>query len=279
MTRVVGVVPAAGVGSRMWPYRAPKELLQVGYANVPGVPTGPMGGGPEGLGGGEIQRLIPRAAIEHTLQAMRRGGIDSAFVVVSASKWEIARYLGCGEHLAMTLAYLCQDEPQGMPHAINLVRPFAAGATVCLGMPDTMVEPLDCYEALLAAHHAWRADLTLGVFDTDEPHCLAPVVLDPRTLRVLDIVDKPEVPPVANTWGIAAWAPSFTDLLHDFVVARGEPGAELLLSEAFLAAAHAGLRVFGLPFEAGAYHDIGSPANLIRARARWEASQHQPAGR
>lgn len=266
MTRIFGIVPAAGVGSRMWPYRAPKELIQVGYAAVPGL-------------SGDPQHVIPQAAIEHTLRAMRGGGIDSAFVVVSASKWEIARYLGSGGHLLMTLSYLCQDEPRGMPHAIDLLRPFATDSTVCLGMPDTIIEPLDCYATLLAAHHARRADLTLGVFDTEEPHCLAPVVLDPGTHQVLDIVDKPEVPPVANTWGIAAWSPAFTGLLHDFVAAGAEPGVELLLSDAFLTAVHAGLRVFGVPFATGAYHDIGSPTNLIRARARWESAAHQRAER
>jgi len=250
----------------MWPYRAPKELIQVGYAAVPGLPAGP-------------QRLIPQASIEYTLKAMRRGGIHSVCVVVSASKWEIARYLGSGEHLALTLTYLCQDEPKGMPQAIDLFRPFATDATVCLGMPDTIVEPLDCYETLLAAHHTRQADLTLGIFDTDEPHCLAPVILDPGTQHVLDIVDKPEVAPVANTWGIVAWSPAFTELLHDFVAAGDELGGELLLSDAFLAAVHAGLRVYGVPFEAAAYHDIGSPSNLIRARARWEYAAYEQAER
>jgi len=254
------------MGSRMWPYRAPKELIQVGYAAVAGVPDGP-------------ERLIPQAAIDHVLRAMRHGGVDSAFVVVSPSKWEIPKYLGCGEHLAMTLAYLWQDQPRGMPHAIDLARPFAADATVCLGMPDTIVEPPDCYETLLAEHRAQRSDLTLGLFDTDEPHALAPVVLDPRSRRVLDIVDKPKNPPVANTWGIAAWSPAFTQLLHEFVAAGAGLGVELLLSEAFLAAVRAGLRVFGVPFEGSAYHDIGSPANLIRARARLDTAQLQTAER
>ena len=31
-----GIVPAAGVGSRLSPYRAPKELIQIGYRPVDG---------------------------------------------------------------------------------------------------------------------------------------------------------------------------------------------------------------------------------------------------
>ncbi len=187
MAGALGVVPAAGTGSRLWPYRAPKELVQVGYRAVPGDPS---------------DRLLPMAAVEHVLHALRGGGVTDAAVVLSPDKFEVFRYLGSGHHLGMDLAYLCQEAPLGMPHAIDLAGPFLAGRTVCMGMPDTVVEPDDCFAHLLDFHARERADLSLGVFPTDDPRALAPVLLDPAG-RVLAIVDKPEVPPAANTWGIA----------------------------------------------------------------------------
>src|SRR5690606_29001759 len=132
-----GVVPAAGVGARMLPYRAAKELIQVGYRMVDGRP-------------------LPRAAVEHVLGAMRAGGVDRIMVVLSPEKWELFRYLGAGRQLGVELAYLCQEEPLGMPHALDLATPFVAGGTVCLGMPDTIVTPPDCYARLLAFHEAQR---------------------------------------------------------------------------------------------------------------------------
>lgn len=259
----IGIVPAAGVGARLAPYRAPKELIQVGYRSVDG-------------------RQLPMAAIEHVLTSMRAGGVDRAFVVLSPAKWDVFRYLGPGEHLRMDLAYLCQEAALGMPHALDLAAPFLAGRTVCMGMPDTIVSPPDCFARLLALHDATRADLSLGVFPVTEPQAFAPVVIEPGSHRVLAIADKPEDPPALNTWGIATWSPVFTELLHGFVATapdRGTAGGELLLSDAFMAAVASGLRVHALAFESGEYHDIGNPANLVHARARLETTDSVLAGR
>jgi glucose-1-phosphate thymidylyltransferase len=257
----LGIVPAAGVGSRLSPYRAPKELIQVGYRSVNG-------------------QLLPKAAVEHVLTSMHDGGVDSAFLVLSPAKWDVYRYLGSGQHLGMDLAYLCQEAALGMPHALDLATPFMVDRMVCMGMPDTIVAPDDCFARLLAFHEATGADLSLGVFPTATPETLAPVVIEPGTHRVLAIVDKPGHPPAANTWGIAAWSPVFTDLLHDYVAtALRERGRELLLSDVFVAAMTAGLTVHALVFEAGEFHDLGTPEGVIRTRARLEIAGEHLAGR
>jgi len=261
LTARFGIVPAAGAGTRLSPYRAPKELIQVGYRAVGG-------------------QLLPKAAIEHVLTAMAAGGADRAFVILSPAKWDLFRYLGAGEHLGMDLAYLCQEEPLGMPHAIDLATPFLAGRTVGMGMPDTIVAPHDCFAQLFDFHEGTRADLSLGVFPTTEPQTLAPVVIEPGSHRVLAITDKPIDPPAANTWGIVAWSGLFTELLHDYVAATlREPTGELLLSEVFADAVTAGLRVHALAFGSGAFHDIGKPANVMRARAWLENGTDVLAGR
>ena len=265
MAGALGVVPAAGVGSRLWPYRAPKELVQVGYRAVAGDPQ---------------ERLLPMAAVEHVLHALRGGGVTDATLVLSPDKFEVFRYLGSGHHIGMELAYLCQEAPLGMPHAIDLAWPFLAGRTVCMGMPDTIVEPDDCFARLLDFHVRERAHLSLGVFPTDDPRALAPVLLDAAG-RVLAIVDKPEVPPAHNTWGVAVWSAAFSELLHDFVGAATKRGIghELLLSDVFVAAMAAGLTVRGLFFESGTYHDIGTPAGIVRTRELLESDRRLPAGR
>lgn len=262
MTDIIGIVPAAGVGSRLWPYRAPKELIQVGYHLVDGADT-----------------LLPKAAVEHVLLALRAGGVRTTLIVLSPAKWEIFRYLGDGGHLDLSLAYLCQEDPRGMPPALDLARTFVGNRDVCMGMPDTIVRPDDCYARLRDFHHAHNADVSLGVFPTDEPRSLAPVLIDPTTRRVRAIVDKPETPPAANTWGIAMWSAAFTELLHETVIRQSPADAvEPSLSDVFVAATHAGLRVFGLEFDDGEYHDIGTPAGVVRTRGLLESARPLLAG-
>ncbi len=247
-----GIVPAAGVGSRLSPYRAPKELIQIGYRHVDG-------------------RLLPKAAIEHVLSAMREGGVGQALVVLSPAKAEVFRYLGSGRHLDLDLSYLCQEAPLGMPHALDLGYPYLKGETVCMGMPDTILEPPDCFARLFAFHEATGADLSLGVFPTDQARSLAPVLVEPGSHRVLAVVDKPRVPPADNTWGIAVWSGAFTELLHEHVAAGApESGRESVLSEVFAAAVAAGLRVHALSFDRGRFHDIGTPSGVVRIRAALE---------
>jgi len=249
-SRLIGVVPAAGVGARLSRYRGPKELIQVGYQQVDG-------------------QLLPKAAIEHVLDAMVRAGIGDVMLVLSPAKSDVFRYLGSGRQLGLTLAYLCQEEPLGIPHALNLAAPYVTGATVCMGMPDTIFTPADSFAQLLRFHEEHRSDLSLGVFPTTEARSLAPVIIEPGTHRVLAIVDKPATPPVANTWGIAVWSQAFTELLRGFVyTGLGARSGELLLSDAFVAAVEAGLRVHALSFDVGEFYDIGTPEGVLRAR-RW----------
>jgi glucose-1-phosphate thymidylyltransferase len=252
MSAPVGVVPAAGTGSRLWPYRAPKELIQVGYTVAGSEHDEP--------------RLIPRATVEYVLSAMRAGGVSSVFVVLSALKWDVFRYLGSGRSLGLHLSYLCQEEPLGLAHAIGLARPFTEGRTVCLGLPDTIVEPADCCAQLLAFHRDNAAHLSLGLFEVADPRQFGVVTMhtDGRHVRAID--DKPRVPRSNLVWGLAVWSDEFAELLQAFVAEPVSAGSEPVLGDAFTMAIEGGLRVLALRFENGSFHDIGTPVSLARAR-------------
>jgi glucose-1-phosphate thymidylyltransferase len=100
MARAIGVVPAAGAGSRLWPFRATKELIQVGYGTV-------RDGGPG--------RLVPRTAIDHVLAALRRGGVDDVLVVLSPAKWEVFRYLGTGREIGLNRPTCVRSNREACP--------------------------------------------------------------------------------------------------------------------------------------------------------------------
>ena len=105
-----------------------------------------------------------------------------------------------------------------------------------------------------------KADLALGVFPTAQAAQLGPVVLERDV--VVAVFDKCENPPAQNTWGIAAWTPRFTELMHDELGRAGQTEKEPVLGEFFNTAIRQGLNVRGLEFVDGAFIDIGTPAGI-----------------
>jgi glucose-1-phosphate thymidylyltransferase len=241
---LTGIVPAAGEGLRLRPFRYPKELLPVALEEVDGG-------------------LRPVLAIEHALGALRRGGVHRAIVVVADPKLDLVRLLGTGERLGLDLAYVHQGEAMGLGHAVARCVPWLGGGGGVLVLPDTTFEPEDTVLALSAA--LADADLALAVFPTDRATELGPVVFgaDGAVARVLDKpAPGPDVP--ANTWGVAAFGPAFGALLSD-AVAR-DP--RVVVGAVFDRAVREGLRVRAVPFPAGRYHDLGTTRGLAELLVR-----------
>ncbi|MGQ9555782.1 MAG: sugar phosphate nucleotidyltransferase [Anaerolineae bacterium] len=256
MNELVGLIPAAGRGSRLAPLPSSKELFPIGFTWRHTA---------------EGRKLSPKVVSEYLVEALVRGGARRICMIINAGKADIMRFYGDGSAHGAHIAYLVQEDPThtpaGMPHALNLARPWIGGDTVLFGMPDTILQPSDAFAILLEAHNRQKADVTLGLFATDEPWRFGMVEFaeDGRLLRCLD---KPRQCDLHYMWGIACWGPAFTDYLASFV-ANNKGSAEMLLGDAFLGAARAGLRVHCHPFEDGSYLDVGTPDDLLQAAIRF----------
>jgi glucose-1-phosphate thymidylyltransferase len=252
MSKFVGLLPAAGMGQRLKPYNGPKELLSVGYHSVV-VDT--------------KTKLMPMVVSQYTLDAMRGAEVSEVYFILSPYKWEIARFFMSGANFGVNCSYLCQDKQNGMPGALDVAYPWIRDKIVCMGMPDTIVTPTDCFVQLMEVHRETAADLTLGIFPTDTPLSFAPVHTDVASGRVIEIFDKPRTIHYFNTWGIAIWTPVFTELLHEYVNRYTKDSTqELLLSDVFSAAVRQKLRVYSKTFADGQYFDIGTPEGLRQTR-------------
>src|SRR5258708_7579985 len=75
----IGLLPAAGSGSRLQPLRSPKELLPILYVETDG-----------GAG------LQPITAAEFALAGMYLAGVRQCWVIISDAKPEVPRYFGNG---------------------------------------------------------------------------------------------------------------------------------------------------------------------------------------
>lgn len=258
---VVGIIPAGGVSARLAPLPSSKELLPVGFLATPNGPR-------------------PKPVCLYLLERMRLAGIERAFVVLRAGKWDIPAYLGHGEQLGMSLAYLLMNLPHGSPYTLDQAYPFARGCLVALGFPDIIFEPADAYAQLLARQRATGAAVVLGLFPTDQPHTTDMVAVDPDG-RIARIDVKPPASDLAYTWMLCVWAPAFTEFLHahlaEVELRRADPDParrpqrEVYVGDVIQAAIAQGMHVDSVAFPTGSALDVGTPGNLVRAVRHYAA--------
>jgi glucose-1-phosphate thymidylyltransferase len=259
---IIGLLPAAGLGTRISPLPMSKELFPIGFRAVEGK-VGPR----------------PKVVCHYLLEKMQRAGVAQAFFILRPGKWDIPAFLGDGADLGLHLAYLTVHVPFGVPFSLNQAYPFLRGATVVLGFPDILFEPEHAYQVLLDRLHGGTADVMLGLFPTDQPEKVGVVDFDEDGV-VRGIYEKSGLTHLPYMWAIAAWRPTFSDFLHGFVRDRQQAligdqipqhlkdmphYAETPIGDVIQAALEAGLRVEAVPFAGGSYLDIGTPENLAKA--------------
>ncbi len=128
-SRIWGIIPAAGVGSRIQPLAFSKELLPVGTRID-----------------GQAER--PRAVCEYLVDRMLYAGATRLCFVISPNKSDILTYFG-GELGGASICYALQSNPAGLCDALFTPLPFlAAEDEVLIGLPDTIWFPEDGFLAL-----------------------------------------------------------------------------------------------------------------------------------
>ena len=241
----VGVIAAAGLGTRLLPLAYPKELLPITYTDADG-------------------QIVPRPVLQASLDQMRRAGVHRCAIVIAEWKLELVRVFGDGSALGMSLAYVVRGTPRGLSDALDAATPWVGDADVCLALPDTLLAPDDALARVRAEREASRADVVLGVFPTDHPEQLGPVRVSGGA--VVEVQDKPATTDLRNTWGLAVWSPHFTALLAR-EVAAAPADKKPVLGALFQRAIELGLVVRAVEFADGHFVDVGTSQGLAEALA------------
>lgn len=246
MNDLVGLLPAAGRGSRLGAIPCSKEIMPLGF---------------------QLQSSEGRASwqpvttIETHLRALQLAGVRRAAIVIGESKFDIVRYLGSGVRYGLSITYLYQEQLRGMPFALDLAAPWIGDETVIFSMPDTLINPTDTVARVASHHRGSSADLTLGLFSTSAAHKFGMVEVDEQG-RVRYFVDKPASSELRYMWGLAAWSPRFVRLLRTYLAGLPPGGREAVLSDVFQAALDAGLDIQALVLDPAHYIDIGTPEDF-----------------
>lgn len=236
----VGIIPAAGLGSRLGPMGYPKELLPIAFDWNSG-----------GLG------MKPKPVMAYSLEMLKRVGLKNSVIVISELKFEIMQVFGGGESQGLSLSYVVRRLPRGLADAVDAATPWLTGRNVCLVLPDTIIEPASAMQETCARFRETGADLVLGVFPTPIPEQLGPVRIGDKG-AVLEVLDKPKSCAVKNTWAMAAWGPRFTALLSEMNQRAAGEATGPILGDIFQLAVERGLDVRAEYFPTGRFFDLGT---------------------
>ena len=152
MTRPrIGLIPAAGTGSRLGRLPLSKELLPVrlfGSAST----------------GGSME-----CAIERAVSVLVDNDITRQYVVIRPGKWDIPSYLLDGSALGAQLAYLVAEASPSVPHSLDAAYPFASGAEVVVVFPDIVFKPRNAISRILDVRTTQGADVALALVPRSLP--------------------------------------------------------------------------------------------------------------
>src|SRR3954471_23064483 len=172
---MLGIVPAAGAGTRIQPLAFSKELLPVGSRLD-----------------GDAER--PRAVSEYLVERMIVGGADRICFVIAPGKSDILEYYGT-RGLPAEVCYTVQPNPAGLCDAIFRARAFIGpDEFVIVGLPDTIWFPEDALRTL------GDDPLSFLLFPVDAPERFDAVLTD-ASGRVLEIRVKQPDPGTGWVWG------------------------------------------------------------------------------
>ncbi len=174
--RTWGIIPAAGVGSRIQPLAFSKELLPVGSRR-------------DERG---VER--PKAVSEYLVERMIAGGASRICFVIAPGKSDIMEYYGARVQDA-AVCYVVQPSADGLCHALFQALPLVSDDDMVLvGLPDTVWFP----EAALSA--LGDDDLSFLCFPVDRPELFDAVVSD-EDGRVREVQVKTEGAATKWIWG------------------------------------------------------------------------------
>ncbi len=141
MEEIVGLIPAAGIGTRLYPFSraVPKEMYPI----------------------------FGKAVIEHTIENLKIGGVKKIYVVVGYQKGALMDYIGDGSFFGVNVVYLYQMMRRGLGHSILQGKKWIDRTFVTL-LGDSFIEPKKEINELIEYHRKEKPLATVMLFEVGD---------------------------------------------------------------------------------------------------------------
>ena len=252
---VIGLIPAAGKGTRLGTLPCSKEIL-------------PLGSLINDDGGNAEHRI--RVAIDHSLSALTVAGISRAVVVLAPHKRDIVAYLNKNKHHELNIEYVFTENSPSVPYSLDCAYVATRDQDVVLLFPDIIFTPANLVGDIVSRRVEAGADIALALVPSEKGDKIDIVAIDDDE-SVISVSPKPGVGISGWTWVAAAWSPAFTEFLHRWVASSSEraaaaAGRELYVADVINAAIDAELTATALSWSNGESWDLGTPGELQEFR-------------
>lgn len=186
MKKVIGLIPAAGKGSRLnLPF--PKELYPVVSASGMLTP-------------------VAAYAMDQIANVTNR-----CVVVITPDKHQIMDYYGNGLWFdGISIRYMVQDGGTDLADAVRAAYSAIKGKRVAFVMPDTIIRP-DWAMAEMEQQMTDDDDMVMGLFRVEDPSKFG--MVSSIGGFATGVYDKPEKTDIKYAWGCLLWQPRFTEMV------------------------------------------------------------------
>ncbi len=162
-----GLILSGGKGTRLYPltYTRAKQLIPV--ANKP--------------------------VLVRVIESIRDAGIEDIGIVIGDTGPEIQEAVGDGSEFGVRVAYIPQDAPLGLAHAVKISRDFLGDDRFVMFLGDNVIQGgISPLIADFANHNEWNSQIVLKAVEYPEQYGVARLDDDGR---IAELIEKPKNPP------------------------------------------------------------------------------------
>lgn len=245
---IVGLIPAAGGGTRMFPFAkaVPKEMYPI----------------------------LGKAVIEHCIENLRAGGVNKIYMVVGHQKGSLMDYVGDGSFFDVRVSYIYQMERKGLGHAILQGDKWLNTTFVTL-LGDSFIEPKEEINSLITLHQEKRPIATVLLFEVDNPTGYGVVKfkdLENSRGEIETLFEKPDENQAKNfefngKYYALCGGYVFEPRIFEYI-RQTKPGAkqEIQITDAMQRALENGEKIYGMVLK-GKYIDIGKWKTVLKVES------------